>query len=1327
MAMRTPRQSIKLRQVNDCEEEGCFVPAMPVLFEIFVQGRDEKAQISSLESTIQGTKDALAQHLSQIPGIPQNCRVHRLIPAFPKNKIVRCESIGVVSARELKPYAFCVDRRLSAHEAATFVQLNEAVKVQEIIRTNPPQTFEFPRQTWIFGRSQPPERILQPQCGILVEVVYGKDLNQCRAEELDPESRPGFEAHIEEMILEADDEQLDQPEQDLPYTDERLWESALFQQIVQDRENRRTNLIFFGYDGHTTERRDATCESLSVESVLDKVQHAWRERQNHLIVPYVLAPQPDEFQGQGVAFVVILQNTNAGHVVVGRGEVATLTAVQMHLQSASSTEGPLVVYRGSALDQRTNAEDVIKAHELQEICHPTGRRPCAIQHGSTSVQADSVPLIDGSFLRVLVGPESTLPMIRQAFRDFDVLRAELFGHLPRDGILSVKLVTFGHRFFALGKREHVFEMTNAWYPAMLADQILQSWPGFPPERLKIFRARQLDVHQAESSRVTIHLLLGFDHRPGNALILALGQNMDEATVTMDGPELLSPHLWNMQVGGMQIQNPLSSQNYAVNFDHFASSNRLLFCKSGDVVVYVAQSQSSEEDEQHSLFQLPQQNFVEASQDRASRPFVHTEVESQISVLHGQFQFESRRKLELFPLLEAELPSFVKTAGSREDCKAFFRACKQLQLCEELPNERVDVCHPISVAYLKTCEPIVGHECSYHVYTDGAAYLQKVEDYSVKEASWAGVVFRVAGSRREFVGWMGGSVPTDSAERTFLGCDRKAAIDAERTAIFWMLAWSLSLPQKTSVTFYVDNQAAGFGASGKWQVDENNPLAVKIRQLTQIVKEHIEITFEHVKAHTLQPQNELVDKAAGLVGELQCPPNFKCPEAVRKIAQFDHYKTLWFLINQERSLPPFGEDKIRVQMNCPPCKLLPHLLRSEPGRAQELQTCKGEFDISLASYNVLTLRAGDQTKSIDADSLFLGKVQFLKEQMRERKIHIMALQECRGLEDALIECQNFCRLVAAGTREGTHGVEVWMNKTLPIGQVDGSPIFLDSSKITVRHASLNLLIVHFAVRSHDFVLLNCHAPQSGQSLEVRTTWWLQLQKELAKIKPHEKVILAGDLNARLDHECHAQVGPLLCEKGNPNSQFLYDLLGSFPDYCVPSTFPGVHTGPSATWRHSSGSMSRLDYFPLQPKQWASFQTTAWPLVDAGNAGIDHFPLGLRVRSEILTTKTPDKNVKIDWALVRAPQSQDKLCKIVEGIPVASWEVHPTDQVQWLTHDLHEALKKHFPLRGLRFNQPYMTEEVWKIRQKRKQLTSYLRFFHRDLANIAVRFFLQDWQD
>ena len=549
----------------------------------------------------------------------------------------------------------------------------------------------------------------------------------------------------------------------------------------------------------------------------------------------------------------------------------------------------------------------------------------------------------------------------------------------------------------------------------------------------------------------------------------------------------------------------------------------------------------------------------------------------------------------------------------------------------------------------------------------------------------------------------------SDDKCFIGAEAKSAIDAERSAVFWMLAWCLSLPKGSEVVIHVDNQAACYGASGAWKTDLGNELAVRIRELAAFVATRCKLVFEHVKAHSLHPLNELADVLAGQVAEdTRCIPHRISTNDCR-VAAFRNYKMLWFWHQQGRALPILTEDGYVADSHLDEPKVVPCLVRAKPDE-EEAAEDQAVLNVCVATYNVLTLKPFDKATDMDADSAFFGKAAYLHKQMCDCDLNVLAIQEGRSKDAGLFENANVLRIVAAGTQAGTHGVELWLNKCKAFGQIGKMKLYFDRAKITVRLATPTLLVVCYSLGKKRLIFVVCHAPQTGQTEDVRAEWWKMLNETVGCIGTDETLFVLGDFNARLPHSLQPHVGDLVCSKSNRNTPFLVDFLQKNLLW-APSTFSSLHQGPIETWQHSSGQLSRLDYVLIRQDQWNCIASSAWPRLDAGNAIVDHFAVALRVRTEWKGKMRRKTEKSIDWSQVRDPQNQMLLCEILNEIPVSPWNCHPTDQVQALTHDIQERLRANFPLKGARFRKPYVTDEVWKLRQRRCNLRALLRALNR----------------
>ena len=138
-----------------------------------------------------------------------------------------------------------------------------------------------------------------------------------------------------------------------------------------------------------------------------------------------------------------------------------------------------------------------------------------------------------------------------------------------------------------------------------------------------------------------------------------------------------------------------------------------------------------------------------------------------------------------------------------ECERFLNACRRLVLYADLPDDIALHLKPVTQAYLETCQAALPEDdAQYHIYTDGSSYIHHEDDCFEREGTWAAVVFKVVGTMRTFVGWTGGFVVVDPTSKAFLGARDCHAMQAERTAIFWIMAWALVSSSMSTINQHV---------------------------------------------------------------------------------------------------------------------------------------------------------------------------------------------------------------------------------------------------------------------------------------------------------------------------------------------------------------------------------------------------------------------------------------------------------------------------------------------------------------------------------------------
>lgn len=155
-----------------------------------------------------------------------------------------------------------------------------------------------------------------------------------------------------------------------------------------------------------------------------------------------------------------------------------------------------------------------------------------------------------------------------------------------------------------------------------------------------------------------------------------------------------------------------------------------------------------------------------------------------------------------------------------------------------------------------------HTTAPYIYTDGS--FQKKEGISAFATAVFGWSHGEGQVKSTFLGWLADVVITEEEHANCVGAATHSALDAEVSALIWSHIWFLQSGCLLPTMFHFDAQVAGYGASGQWRVDEGRNNLKRLRQLvhlTQKMRMRSSTEYQHVKAHSNQPCNDLVDRLA----------------------------------------------------------------------------------------------------------------------------------------------------------------------------------------------------------------------------------------------------------------------------------------------------------------------------------------------------------------------------------------------------------------------------------------------------------------------------------
>ena len=243
------------------------------------------------------------------------------------------------------------------------------------------------------------------------------------------------------------------------------------------------------------------------------------------------------------------------------------------------------------------------------------------------------------------------------------------------------------------------------------------------------------------------------------------------------------------------------------------------------------------------------------------------------------------------------------------------------------------------------------------------------------------------------------------------------------------------------TFCTDSITSEYQGSGLHGASEHSLsfrlLRAAFQALESIIgKDHL--STSHVRGHSGDPWKDLVD----LLAKKERLKGFYLP---RQAVDMRRWRTtlphLWWILAEDPSLPSFHG----AFFDATPPELPPQ--RPPSSQSGVHQTTRAAMRISFGSCNVTSLYAGEHGCS--------GKVQLLRDQMREHQLNFLGIQEIR--------CPATCSLVdniyrlGTGADGGHWGVELWLNLQQPIGYDGHTPIMISKQDVVFLHQDPRALI------------------------------------------------------------------------------------------------------------------------------------------------------------------------------------------------------------------------------------------------------------------------------
>ena len=612
--------------------------------------------------------------------------------------------------------------------------------------------------------------------------------------------------------------------------------------------------------------------------------------------------------------------------------------------------------------------------------------------------------------------------------------------------------------------------------------------------------------------------------------------------------------------------------------------------------------------------------------------------------------------------------------------------------------------PISLQFLSDC--VIGWDDEIkelHIYTDGS-YSRNYE-----VASFAFAVFgwsNISKDKNYFIGWYGGIVSLDAEDPNYVGAHIHSAGDGETSALTWTMIWILQSSQWIKTVIHFDSTTAGFAASGDWHFDEKNNHKKRLRELVQLaeVVRPDMIVFQHVKAHSSHPCNDLVDGLAKQTIGNGRNPNKDLPDWRPLFSEGTNQLT-WAWWTLKGLHPDMGTPKMTegtYRWNKP--KVVTGLGEIKRIEIKEDTIPKPqEVAIRMCTYNVLTLRDKETPEGQRGED---WKAAFLRGQFADRGYHIVGLQETRASGSTVIRTPDYVRFISSG-ENGHHGCELWIHGGLSIGYKNDSPITLKPNQCCVVYSDPRILGVTIKAETTTLVIFVVHVPHEGTEETTRNAWWEHLEHILQRFKNVGTTILLGDLNARFGEEITGRIGPLLCPKTTKNGTSCLRIL-EVMDGWIPCTFPDCHEGPGWTWTHPRGPKSRIDYVIVENNgnitdcsSWTEFD------IQSSLTVRDHEAAAVEIRLQLpCQIKINRKARAYDWDALHSPEGRQRFQQMVKSIPEVQWDVDVHTHWQRIEDGLHNGLAELFPNQKKKGQNPVFSQHTWTMLDKRKKAKKIL---------------------
>ena len=595
--------------------------------------------------------------------------------------------------------------------------------------------------------------------------------------------------------------------------------------------------------------------------------------------------------------------------------------------------------------------------------------------------------------------------------------------------------------------------------------------------------------------------------------------------------------------------------------------------------------------------------------------------------------------------------------------------------------------------------------AFSLYTDGSASIvHQHSGYSV-------VILLHTATATALFGILGGGLQGHAASPW--PTDGPSALHAENVAIAVALLWIVQLKEilpKVDSTIRFDCMAAGWAAEGTWR--PTGPMSELVHHLSMFAQATpgVTVSYAHVKGHSGDPWNDLADFVAKTASSQQhtwpAPPSDLC----QAICQQD---ISW--------LAPEQDARVHHAIPC----LDGTLVWSPPSPGADPIPGEALIPTTSANAKAATDHATFQANfaTINVQSLN-KKCQYIEEQLHARCINVACLQETK-LPGGTLTSKHYLRL---HTHADSHwGVAVWIHRTLGLCRAGEAVLTADEHDVAILHEDPRLMALLVTIGEVKVGILSGHCPHT-QRADERDVFLKILGPLLQRVK-HANLVIGGfDLNGRVPVSFSDVSGSL--EFGDPDEAgWRFASLLSEGGMWIPSMYPQIHCGDSATYTHPNGQQHRIDYVFIGGQAVVEkARSEVDESFDNGSPQEDHKLLTLSLQGILDASGQHSRlrRTKYDRDKILTQAGRDRIGQVLASFPQPSWATDVDHHCKHFEDFIRRELDEHFAIPAAPARATYIPEEVWRLRDSKVNFKCRVRHRAKLWQDLLVRAFAQ-WKE